>query len=570
MMRLWGVSAAAIVLLPAFVAWTDHVASEGDVIAANVVYEGTDLSGVTVAAAAAAVEERAARILRTPFTIETGGDPIVATAAELGFSYDYDRALTEIVTARHSGGPIGVFLDWLSSPFSTVTVGDTLVFDPQSAAATLTTSPLAIVSPAVEPSLTMDGTNYLYLVPGQQGREIDVDGLVDRISRLDPDSGPRVISADLVSTFPSVTDRYAEEVADHLNALTADGIEVILGSQEATLTTAQTRRHLKTSVSNGAVRFEFDVDGLLHELERVVPGPVGDFQAPMFDIVDGDIVVLEGGTVPPVCCDLASVRHAAEGILAGGKGPWALTTRLATDPELIAWADGSLIVDKVSEFTTSHSCCQPRVTNIQRMADLVRGAYLVPGQQMSLNRRVPRTRANGFVADGAIRFGHLTEEIGGGVSQFATTLFNAAYFAGLDFAEYRSHSIYFKRYPFGREATISNPKPDLVLVNNTDYPLLIWTTYDSRNITVTMYSTKHVEVVELGQRVAPEGQCTFVQTDRERTYPDGRVIVDTVEATYRPEEGFDCNGLPVDIPELDEEGDAEEEGNPSEPGESGP
>ena len=195
-----------------------------------------------------------------------------------------------------------------------------------------------------------------------------------------------------------------------------------------------------------------------------------------------------------------------------------------------------------SSDLTSHSCCQPRVSNIQRMADLVRGTYLFPGESLSLNEEVKRTRANGFVADGAIRYGRLTQEVGGGVSQFATTFFNAAFFAGLEIEEYRAHSLYFKRYPFGREATISNPNPDLVVANTTDYPVLIWTSYDSRNITVTMYSTQNVDVVELGQRVSSRSRCTYVETDRQRTYEDGRVIVDTFEATYRPADGIDCNG----------------------------
>ena len=560
-MRLWGVSAAAILLLPAFVAWTDHVASQGTVVAANVVYEDENLSGATVARAAAAVESRASRILQTPITIHTGREPIVATAGQLGFSYDYTAVLNEITAARHRGGPVGVFTAWLSSPFGTVTVEDVIQFDPNAAAAALSTSPAKVVEPPSEPELTMTGTNYLYLEPGTPGKVIDVDALVDEIARLRPESGPQVIRATLVDAPPSVTDRYAAEVADRLNSLTAEGMTVEVGTEGAILTTAQLRRHLRIRVSNGAVHFEFDANSLLGELERVLPGPVGDFVAPTFDIVDGDVVVLEAGTVPPVCCDPVAVRQAAEGILAGGSGPWRLAPRPSTDPGIMAWADGSLIVDKVSEFTTSHSCCQPRVTNIHRMADLVRGAYLVPGAEMSLNRRVPRTRANGFVSDGAIRFGRLTDEVGGGVSQFATTLFNAAYLAGLDFAEYRSHSIYFKRYPFGREATVSSPKPDLVLVNTTDYPLLIWTSYDSRNITVTMYSTKNVEVVELGQRVAPKGQCTFVETDRQRTYSDGRVIIDTVEATYRPEEGFDCNGQRVEIPQPDEDEPEPSEGS---------
>jgi vancomycin resistance protein YoaR len=124
-------------------------------------------------------------------------------------------------------------------------------------------------------------------------------------------------------------------------------------------------------------------------------------------------------------------------------------------------------------------------------------------------------------------------------------MFNAAFFGGLALDEYQSHSVYFSRYPFGREATLSNPWPDLVLTNSTDYPVLIWPTYDDTSITVTLYSTQHIDVVELDQRVTYRRQCRHSEIDRQRTYPDGRVVVDTIEANYRPGDGIDCNGKPI-------------------------
>ena len=109
-------------------------------------------------------------------------------------------------------------------------------------------------------------------------------------------------------------------------------------------------------------------------------------------------------------------------------------------------------------FTTYHACCASRVTNIHRMADLVRGAVVAPGASFSINDHIgERTAEKGFVTAGAIRDGKHVDEIGGGVSQFATTMFNAAYFAGLDIDEYQAHSEYFDRYPRGREATMGYP-----------------------------------------------------------------------------------------------------------------
>jgi hypothetical protein len=121
-------------------------------------------------------------------------------------------------------------------------------------------------------------------------------------------------------------------------------------------------------------------------------------------------------------------------------------------------------------------------------------------------------------------------------------MFNAAFFAGMEFVEYQAHSIYFSRYPRGREATISFPKPDFVVRNTTPYGILVWPTWTDTSITVTLYSTEYVDVKDVGRTESAQGACTRVTTTRERTYQDGTVERDTVFAVYRPGEGFDCNG----------------------------
>jgi vancomycin resistance protein YoaR len=157
-----------------------------------------------------------------------------------------------------------------------------------------------------------------------------------------------------------------------------------------------------------------------------------------------------------------------------------------------------------------------------------------------------RTVEKGFVGGGSISGGVIKTDIGGGVSQFATTMFNAAFFAGLEFDRYQAHSIYFNRYPYGREATISWPQPDLIIHNPTPYGVLIWPTYDETSITVSLYSTRYVDVEQTGQTTSFQDQCTRVRTERTRTYLHGEVAVDHVSALYRPGEGFNCDGSPSD------------------------
>jgi vancomycin resistance protein YoaR len=192
-------------------------------------------------------------------------------------------------------------------------------------------------------------------------------------------------------------------------------------------------------------------------------------------------------------------------------------------------------------FTTFHAAGESRVTNIHRIADIVRGTIVPPGATFSVNDRVGRrTTANGFVEAGAIRDGEHVSEVGGGVSQFATTLFNAAYFAGLDIEEYQAHSEYFSRYPRGREATMGFPAPDLAFRNDTPYGIMIWTSYTGSSLTVTLYSTPYATAEQTGISESRSGNCTVVTTTRTIHFPDKPDETDTFRATYRPGPGQFC------------------------------
>jgi len=208
-----------------------------------------------------------------------------------------------------------------------------------------------------------------------------------------------------------------------------------------------------------------------------------------------------------------------------------------------AWAAKLGIVEPVGTFTTPHACCEDRVKNIHLFADIVRGMIIEPGQTWSANERVgKRTADRGFVEAPVIVEGTHGDDVGGGVSQFATTMFNASFFAGLDIPDYQSHSLYISRYPYGREATISWEKPDLKIKNNTPYGVMIWPTYTDTSLTVTLWSTKFAVGAQTGdQEKTDRGPCTRVKTERTRTYvSDGHTDVDYFYALYQKNDGVKC------------------------------
>jgi vancomycin resistance protein YoaR len=159
------------------------------------------------------------------------------------------------------------------------------------------------------------------------------------------------------------------------------------------------------------------------------------------------------------------------------------------------------ITERVSTFTTYFPYAEYRNVNIPRAAELVNGTVLKQGDVFSLNDTVgERTRANGFTEGFVIDDGIFKEDLGGGVSQMATTTFNAMFFAGLEDVEHKTHSFYIDRYPVGREATVAWPTVDLRFRNDTPYGVLIAahvtpSTPSSQGVvTVSMYSRKYWDI----------------------------------------------------------------------------
>lgn len=128
-----------------------------------------------------------------------------------------------------------------------------------------------------------------------------------------------------------------------------------------------------------------------------------------------------------------------------------------------------------SEFTTYYSPQnEARAGNIARAAELVDGTIVRPGRVFSLNETLgPRTQNRGFDAAPVIVDGVLRQGVGGGICQYATTLFNAAFFAGLPMVERHPHTFAIEHYPLGRDAAVSWGAADLRFRNDTGGPLMI-------------------------------------------------------------------------------------------------
>lgn len=157
-------------------------------------------------------------------------------------------------------------------------------------------------------------------------------------------------------------------------------------------------------------------------------------------------------------------------------------------------AQATLPKERISSFTSSYSPA-PRARNIQVAARALNGTYVAPGGQFSLNQAIGRrTAERGYVQAGTIVNDRIVDNYGGGVSQVSTTVYNAAYFAGVEFNEYRAHSFYISRYPEGREATLDWNSIDNRWTNNTKGAILVRAWADDYSITVELWGTKTFDV----------------------------------------------------------------------------
>jgi vancomycin resistance protein YoaR len=256
--------------------------------------------------------------------------------------------------------------------------------------------------------------------------------------------------------------------------------------------------------------------------------------------------------------------HLARALLEAAASParfGALPVQLAVEPALHTDAALALRIDGlVAEFSTNHACCQPRVRNIHRIAELMNGVIVKPGETFSVNQSVgERTLRNGFVPAPSIQDGEMVDTVGGGVSQFATTFFNAVFYAGYDIIERQPHTYWFSRYPMGHEATLSWPKPDVIFKNDSDAGVLIKTVYTETRITVKLYGNNggrrvtarvspRKDIVQPEVELLPnpdvpvteekvkesgmEGWSVIV--GRKITFSDGRTKDEQRKVTYKP------------------------------------
>ena len=211
----------------------------------------------------------------------------------------------------------------------------------------------------------------------------------------------------------------------------------------------------------------------------------------------------------------------AKALLAAVTSPTARTAQLPSAPRrerTAADAQAMGITGVVGSYHTTYGGIPSRLHNVALVAQLIDGALIAPGETFSFNGTTgERTAEKGFQEAPVIINGELQTGLGGGICQVSTTVFNAAYEAGLQIDERTNHALYISHYPLGRDATVNYPDLDLKFTNDTDNWLLLRTFVGSGSLTVNLYGTpqnRRVETTEQPLSVVAHRRCNVSRTRR--------------------------------------------------------
>jgi vancomycin resistance protein YoaR len=522
-MIAWAVGAPVVLLVGLYVL--------GVVLTGSKVPRGTEVFGVNIGGSSpAAAQAKLARdlpaVMPATFTVNAGDKSFPMEAANLGLSAD--PAATVTVARQGAHRPLTAYKSLLGMNRR---INPVVSVDTPKLTEVLNNLSSNIHQDLVEGNLVFtDGVaSAVEPVPG---RVLDVPGTIAAVKQAYR-AGFDQVPAALTLTNPATTpDAVHRALIDFGVKAMSGPITVTVGPDSVEVTAQELGSHLSmTPDGKGGLRPVLDGAGLAADILAKAPNLGTKARNATFKIVDDKPVI-----VPSQAGAAIDADKLASGVLdmLAGTGPREVTAAVAQTQPKFTTADAEAlgIVEKMSTFKTFFPIAPYRLTNIGRAAKLINGSIVKPGQTWSLNKTVgERTEANGFVKGFIIKGDKFAEDLGGGVSQSATTTFNAVFFAGLQDVEHHPHSLYISRYPAGREATVAWPDKDLRWKNDSGHGVYIQAVMKPGWISVTFWGTKFWDKIE------------SISGPRRNVKHPGAPIISTDPACHptEPVDGFDID-----------------------------
>ncbi|WP_342372080.1 VanW family protein [Propioniciclava soli] len=442
-------------------------ALSGETLPPNTTIEGVEVGRLAAPEAETRLSEELTARAEEPMTLASGEEELTRTPAEFGLSVDYAASVAE-ADVEKSFNPVDI---WNSLTGGRSVDAVVARDEPTLEAVASELAQLTNADP-VNAGLVIEA-NAPVVQEGSNGRALDVAATADAVADAYLDATR--VDAVVAETEPEITTAEAEQARDTVAVPALSGpVTIQTGDRGFQVTPEMIGASLSFVPADGALAPELNAETLLDQAEPAMEG-LGLQQAKdaTIELRDGTPVVVPGENGLGVAKeDLA--RAVGEAMTRTDERTGSVTIA-EVEPDLTTAEAEALGVREITgEFTTRFPATAYRVNNIGKSAGLINNTLLLPGETFSMNAALgERTLANGWKAGGAIDGGRIVERMGGGISQTTTTLFNAIFFAGLEDVVHKPHSLYFSRYPMGREATLDWNSVEMKFRNDTDYGVLI-------------------------------------------------------------------------------------------------
>ena len=455
-------------------------------IADGVTVAGVDVGGLTPGQAAAKLEARARAVANVPVVFAVGRHRWRLRPGNLGVEADWAAAVK--LAERHGDGfgPFRGFRRLGVRVFGADVSPPTRVWE-RALDYELTRMSRAVGAPHRDAALVLHGLRPA-VVPGRTGRGLDrkaaAAAIVQALAGLER-GAPVALPVQLDAPRVSAGD-LAPALAQVRTALSAR-IRMSLGGSSWWLQPGQLATLL--SLPHGGTRSLAiggpAADRYFRGLGKGIGRPPRDAT---FRVLDSGRVFVVPSRPGRVIDVPATRRNLLAAVLSptGRRARVVVTTQDAKRTTAQVRAMG--ITTRISRYETIYGGDPNRIHNVQLVARLIDGKLIAPGATFSFNHATgARTAAKGFLTAPVIINGEVTTGLGGGVCQVSTTVFNAAYEAGLNITERTNHALYISHYPQGRDATVDYPDVDLKFVNDTPHWLLLRTFVGSYSLVVALY-----------------------------------------------------------------------------------
>jgi len=449
---------------------------------------GIDLGGLSRADARAKIEATLGSNLARPVTVVVGTRDFTTRPSRL---YELDVAATEAAAYAEARGSLLSSLTSIVLPFAADREVDPVLRVLPPGRQALAERLGELTSRPVSARVSMQDLTPV-VFPGRIGAVVDEPGLIVAL-RDTALSGSGTLSVPLQRQAPAITTAEARAAAADAEKLVSAPVTIrFRGGDVGRLWPRTLAGLVRFQPAEGGYSLVLAPDAVTRAVSRFVASATREPVDATFAVKGNHVRVIRsrGGT------RVASTKGAAA-ILAAGLAPGgarAATVTLTKQQAELTTQDAKAlgIKRRISAFTTDMGVSSSnRIHNVLLMGRYLDGTIVRPGQTFSFNGTIgPRTVERGFVEGQMILGGLLVPSIGGGVCQVATTIFNAAFEAGLPIRERHNHSFYISHYPMGRDATVSWGGPNLVFRNDLDHAILIKASGNSSTLTVSFYGTR--------------------------------------------------------------------------------